>query len=356
MDFSPDEGRQAVAAVVADVLDRHEERDERLWPTLLAAGLPGLAVPEEFGGDGMGIGEVATLLSELAAGGARTQLLATLGFGVLPLLAGPALPAKLAEQIFPAVLEGAVLTAAWHEPGHPLTLEPTTRAEVTGDQVRVTGRKVAVPYADTAAWLLVPTGAGLAVIPAGAPGLELRPSPSSTGAPEFSLHLDGVSIPAENLLDGDLAARQRYATAALGATAEGLLRGALTITAEHVATRRQFGRPLAEFQAVAQQIADVDIAARTVSVTATSAAWALAQDDPSPELLARIDDDLAVLAYWVAAELSPALQTCHHLHGGIGVDVTHALTRYTTQAKDLTRWLGGAALCLDRLGAACTSI
>ncbi len=70
----------------------------------------------------------------------------------------------------------------------------------------------------------------------------------------------------------------------------------------------------------------------------------------------RVDDDLDVLAYTVAAELPAAMQKCHHLHGGLGVDITHPMHRYYSQAKDLARWLGGESLRLDRLGARCSSI
>jgi 3-oxo-4-pregnene-20-carboxyl-CoA dehydrogenase alpha subunit len=107
---------------------------------------------------------------------------------------------------------------------------------------------------------------------------------------------------------------------------------------------------------VAQQIADLYVISRTLHAAALSANWALAQDDSSPDHQSRIDDDLDVLAYTVAAELPRAMQKCHHLHGGIGVDVTHSMHRYYSQAKDLARWLGGESLRLDRLGARCSSI
>ena len=60
-------------------------------------------------------------------------------------------------------------------------------------------------------------------------------------------------------------------------------------------------------------------------------------------------EDLAVAAYWLAAELPKALQSCHHLHGGLGVDITYPLHRYYAQAKDLARLVGGAGYRLDRL-------
>ncbi|MBF6349770.1 MULTISPECIES: acyl-CoA dehydrogenase family protein [Nocardia] len=354
MDFTRDEAQEAVAEVVVGLLEREAARDGELWPKLAATGLLSVALPERFGGDDMGIDAISVLLTELATDAVAAPALPTLGFGVLPLLG--AVPESVAAEVFPAVAEGAVLTAAISEPGAPLTTEPTTKAEVSGDTVRITGYKVAVPCADQARWLLVTTESGVAVVDAKAAGLSLAPSSVSGGLPEFSVKLDGVQIPADRLLSDAGSHLHRIVLAAIGAVADGLLSGAVKLTAAHVGTRQQFNRPLAEFQAVAQQIADLYVVSRTLHVAAVSANWALGQSDPSPEHQQRIDDDLNVLAYTVAAELPRAMQKCHHLHGGIGVDVTHSMHRYYSQSKDIARWLGGAALRLERLGAGCSSI
>ena len=68
------------------------------------------------------------------------------------------------------------------------------------------------------------------------------------------------------------------------------------------------------------QMADVYIASRTIGLAAESAAWRVAEDLPA-------EDDLAVAAYWFAVEGPAALHTCHHLHGGMGVDITYPLHR-----------------------------
>ena len=128
---------------------------------------------------------------------------------------------------------------------------------------------------------------------------------------------------------------------------DGVLAGALDLTTEHVRTREQFGRPLAVFQAVAQQIAEVYIAARTMHLAAATVNWQLANDKVSAA-------DSQIAAYWLAAEVPPALQTCQHLHGGLGVDITYPLHRYYSQAKDLARFVGGPDARLERI-AACTS-
>lgn len=354
MDFTRDEGPDAVAEVVVSVLERESARDIELWPRLVEVGLLTVALPERFGGDDAGLLEISALLTELATDAVAVPALPTLGIGLLALL--PALPDDLAERVYPEVAKGAVLTAALSEPGAPFTASPKTTAVAEGDRVRVSGHKVAVPYAEQARWLLIPTDSGVALVEGDATGLTRTLSPVSGGLPECSVLLDNVEIPAAQLLAVDLAHLHRLAVAGIGSVADGLLEGALVLTAEHLRVRRQFGRPLAEFQAVAQQIADLYVVSRTLHAASVSANWALAQDDSSPEHRERTDDDLDVLAYTVASELPAAMQKCHHLHGGLGVDVTHPMHRYYSQAKDIARWLGGESFRLDRLGARCTSI
>ena len=60
-----------------------------------------------------------------------------------------------------------------------------------------------------------------------------------------------------------------------GAFAAGLVAGALRLTADYVANRHQFGKPLSTFQTVAAQLAEVYIASRTIGLAATSVIWRL---------------------------------------------------------------------------------
>ena len=93
-----------------------------------------------------------------------------------------------------------------------------------------------------------------------------------------------------------------------------------------------------------QQIADVAIVSRTLHLAALSACWRL-------ETGREAGGDLDVAAYWLADQAPGALRTCHHLHGGTGMDVTYPLHRYSALVKDLVRLVGGADYRLDRLGA-----
>jgi len=224
----------------------------------------------------------------------------------------------------------------------------TLRAGTGAGPGTVSGVKIGVPHAAAANWILVPAslgsgGTAIAVIGASASGVTLRRTPSSSAAPEYTVRLD--EAPAAHVLAGNDAVADLYRLAAAGACclADGALAGALTLTTEHIRSRRQFGRPLATFQAVAQQIADVAVASRTLHLATLSACWRL---DTGREA----GGDIDVAAYWLATEAPAALRTCHHLHGGTGMDVSYPLHRYSALVKDLVSLVGGADYRLGLLG------
>ncbi|HEX5861814.1 MAG TPA: acyl-CoA dehydrogenase family protein [Nocardioides sp.] len=324
------ETHAAVRDVVREALDRDAD-----WAGLAAAGLLALPVPEEHGGEGLGLGEVAVLLREVGRRARELPVWETLCCGTLTLAAAGS--AEQQGRLLPGVATGEVLlTPAVREVGSGIPETPDTA--LAGG--RLTGRKIGVTYAEDAAALLVPAYDGervvVALVDASADGVTLQPSPSSRGTTEHTVVLDGAEA---EVLPGDDAGLllRRLAVAGLCLTASGVLAGARDLTADYVRDREQFGRKLAEFQAVAQQVADVYIASRTVSLAADNAAWRLTESlDPT--------DDLAVAAYWTCVEGLPALHTCQHLHGGMGVDETYPLHRYFSWITDLTHALGGPAL------------
>jgi 3-oxo-4-pregnene-20-carboxyl-CoA dehydrogenase alpha subunit len=348
VDFSLDETQQAVADLAAGVLRAGADDsrakaglageagyDETLWKAMGQAGLLALALPVDLGGDGFGPVETGLVLAEVGRQTLPVPALATLALGVLPVARFGT--AEQRATLLPEVADGRVLSAA---------LRDADSNPVRADAGRYTGVRVGVPYAAQAHRLLVPTPDGTAVLDPRADGVTLLRSPTSTGAPEYTVRLAGAE--AESVLAAGPAEFDRFAVAGAASVADGVIAGALQLTADHVRTREQFGRPLATFQAVAQQVADVYVIARTVHLASASASWRLAAGLDA-------DEDLAVAAYWLAAELPKALQVCHHLHGGLGVDITYALHRYYSHAKDLARFVGGASYRLDLLGAQCSS-
>jgi alkylation response protein AidB-like acyl-CoA dehydrogenase len=341
VDFTYDETQQAVANLAATVLrsDADHARvenalagqagyDETLWKAMAQAGLLALALPADLGGEGFGAVEVGAVLTEVGRQSLPVPALATLALGVLPVAA---LGTEAQRQaLLPEVAHGRILTAALRSVGpRPVARDGT-----------LDGTCVGVPYAVQAHRVLVAASDGVYLVDPAGPGVTLARTPSSTGAAEYTITLSGA--PAELLTD-DVRAVERFAFAGAAAVADGVIAGALALTSAHVGTREQFGKPLATFQAVAAQVADVYITARTMNLAALSAAWRLDAGLPA-------DEDVDVAAFWLAAEVPPALQTCHHLHGGLGVDITYPLHRYYSHSKDLARFVGGSERQLAAIG------
>ncbi|MFI7146338.1 acyl-CoA dehydrogenase family protein [Nonomuraea sp. NPDC050022] len=344
MDFNLDETQQDLRTLTADLLakeatserlEAHEKSgrpyDERLWQALCQAELMSVCVPEDAGGAGLGAVELAVVLREFGARAAPAPALATLVSTLA--LARYGTPAR---QRPPA---DGVGTVALREPGWAPAAPPVTAAERDSDEWVLTGRKIGVPYGSEAAYMLVTAAEGVFLVTGG-----------WTARPEFAANGESLATivfnrtPAERLAGPEAVSGLRQIfTAAVAAQASGVLAGALKLTTEYIKNRKQFGRALAEFQAVTVQIADVYIATRALDVAVWSGAWLLANDLPAEE-------DLAVAAFHVS-EAYKALFTCQHLHGGLGLDVTYPLHRYFAHAKHLTHLLGGADAQLDLIGA-----
>jgi len=349
MDFSLGETQQAVASLAAEVLAAADP-----WKELARAGL--------LDASQLGVLDTAVLLTEIGRHATPDSLkaLATLMTGALPVARWGS--ADLQRELLPAIASGElILTAALREPSDPAPSVPAT----TVTDGKITGTKVGVPYAAEASWILVPVSSmivnssgqmapktvldhgvvgsvAVVLVDPGAEGMRLTRTPSSSGQPEYTLRMD--QAPVESVLGPAECVEDLYHLAVAGACAliDGAVAGALALTRDYVASREQFGRPLATFQAVSQQIADTYIASRTLHLATLSACWRLSEGRDQGA-------DLDVAGYWCAEQAPRAVRTCHHLHGGLGMDVTYPLHRFSSLVADLVRFLGGAEYRLERL-------
>jgi len=325
-----------IESVLGDVFDKGPEAERGTWGAFVGAGLTTLGAPEGVGGEGLGFAGIAVMLRGNAARAADLPIRGTLATGLLTVAGGPD---EVVADVVPRVLDGGLqIATATDEIGAALPAQPRTtlrEGAVDGEKVRV-----AVPSDDFL--LLVTTDAGVALVDPHGPGVSRTDSGASAATPEASFRFAGA--PALHVLPDATPVVNRYAAAALVVSAAGLLEGALDLTAGYIREREQFGRRLAEFQAVAQQIADVFVAARMLSLAADEVVRRIDAGD-------EIGSDLAVAAFSVCERLLPALQTCHHLHGGMGVDETYPLHRYFAHAHDIVRALGGAETTVEEVAA-----
>ncbi|MBU8820056.1 acyl-CoA/acyl-ACP dehydrogenase, partial [Mycolicibacterium goodii] len=258
MDFAPNPEQQAVADVVTSVLER-----DNSWDALVSGGVTALAVPERLGGDGLGLAEVATALTEIGRRGTVSPALATLGLGLVPLL--DLASDTQQDRYLAGVAEGAVLSAALNEPGRHLPPRPAT----TFSAGTLNGIKTGVPYAESARWLVVTADTAVVVVSPTAAGVTLTKTPTANGSDEYVVTFTDVAVSDDAVLADATAARVNdLALATSGAFAAGLVAGALRPTADYVATPPRFRPPLSTFPPRAPPLSVGYIPARPLALVA----------------------------------------------------------------------------------------
>ena len=366
MDFSLSDEQQSIVDLTAQILkdkSSHERLreietgggdrfDPALWKAFAEAGLLGIAIPETYGGGGLGFLELSLIIEQIGRRAAAIPFLETTLLGALALEEFGSVAQK--EKWLPKVASGdAILSAALVEGEGELT-KPSTLAVRDGDSFSITGSKLCVPAGQLAACVLVPARAeggeiGVFLVDPHASGVEIVPLETTSGQPEVRMDFAGVHATSDDML-GSLSAGRKIAlwielraTSALCSLASGVCDEALHITAEYTKTRKQFGSPIATFQAVGQRAADAYIDTEAVRLTALQAAWRIDAGLPA-------ESQVAVAKYWASEAGQRVVHTAQHLHGGIGVDRDYPVHRYFLYAKQLELTLGGTTPQLLKVG------
>jgi 3-oxocholest-4-en-26-oyl-CoA dehydrogenase beta subunit len=328
--------------------------DHDLWQDLADAGLLGLALPEKYGGAGLGLIELCRVLVEvgrtvapvpLATHGACASAIAELGS---------------ADQrelwLYGAATGERLFTAAVAEDHGALPEHPQTTAEPAGDGWTLNGVKTLVPTGTRADLLLVtattPSGPGVFLLEAGTEGVTLEPQRTSDRDVAARITLRDVRVGEDALMgpaDGAAAHRLgQLLTVAACAEQLGVTEGALALTSAYAKEREQFGRPIGTFQAVSQRLADGYIDVLGQQLTLWQAVWRLEEGLPA-------DTEIAVAKLWAADAGHRLAHTTVHVHGGVGIDLDGEAHRFFTTAKRFEFAYGGTteqALAIGRALAA----
>src|SRR4051812_10199987 len=239
--MSDDDVSAEIRSVVTDVLEKGPEDVEASWLACAEAGLLGLAAPSALGGEALGLPELAVLVREVARRARDLPLRETLVCGLLPLVANAS--PELQESLVPRIASGELVVApALNEPGAALPLAPATRF----DGECVTGRKLAVPLYDDLPGretiLLVSAtsdhGAVVVLVDPDGDGVSSTETPASRGRVEATYVFDGAPVLGV-LGEGAAEAVRSSTVAGLLLHADGLLAGALDLTAGYIKERSQ---------------------------------------------------------------------------------------------------------------------
>lgn len=366
MDFAFTEDQESLRQLARKILDDHCTHERlkaveatpewfyrSVWTELGKANLLGVALPEDVGGGGMSFLELCILLEEIGRAVAPVPAWASLVLGAMPLdKFGSAAQRK---QLAGVASGETILTAALVESGYDLPGVVTTTAKRDGSSWRLDGVKTCVPAAHLAATVLVParTGAdsiGIFLVDPHSGGVRLERQVTTNSEPQSEMTLSGASVDAASVLGDPTGGAEildwtlARAIAGLCAIGTGVAERALRMTAEYTTNRKQFTKPLATFQAVAQRAADAFIWVEGMRWTTWQAVWRLSEGQTA-------EDDVAVAKYWAGEGGHFTTYAAQHMHGGIGLDVDYPLHRYYLWAKQIEMSLGSSTQHLTQLGA-----
>lgn len=327
--------------------------DRDLWRQMADAGLLGVAVEEAYGGMGFGFTELALLIEEAGRNIAPVPLISHLVSAALPIQAFGSTEQK--DRWLPAVVDGrALLTAALMEAGGEDPSSPAvTTAVAESEGWCLSGTKTCVPFAGEADRILLPArtedGVIVVLLDPKASGVNLTEIRYTTFEPLYQLELDAVMVAEADLLagPGEGAAVMQWlaerTTAALCTHQLGIADQSMRMTASYTAERKQFGVPIATFQAVGHRAANCYIDVECLRLNAYQAASLL---DSGVDATTEVQ----VAKIWAGDVGHRVSYASQHLHGGMGIDRDYPLWRLCLWARHNELMLGGSARQVAELG------
>ena len=359
--FTETEERRALRAAVAKLAGgygreyfvrqaRSGAKTTELWLEIGRHGYLGVNIPEEYGGGGGGIGDVAAVCEELAAQGCPLLMMV-----VSPAICGTVISRfgteEQKQRWLPGIADGTQTMAfAITEPDAGTNSHNiTTTARRDGDGWVLNGRKIYISGVDEAANVLVVARTEdsrtgrlkpcLFVVPTDAEGFEYTPIPMEIVSPEqqFSVFVDDVRLPGDALVgdpgDTDAGLVQLFAglnpeRIMAASFSTGLARFALDKAVAYVKEREVFGAPIGSHQGLAHPLAQSKIEIELARLmTQKAAALYDAGDDAAA-------GEAANMAKYAAAEAAcDAADRAVQAHGGNGITQEYGVAGLLVAAR-----------------------
>jgi alkylation response protein AidB-like acyl-CoA dehydrogenase len=321
--------------------------DVALWRRIAGLGWTGIIVPEEHGGMGLGLVEMAVAAEEMGRALLPGPFFSTV------FVAGALLDAM------PQHRYRVTRIAAGEQRATLALLEDSARWDLDAVRLgiygcRISGRKLFVPDAASADLLLCAARCGeeLAIVqidPRGR-GVSIRPMPAMDRTRQlYSIEFDRAAVDVLATGADAEAALDRatdVACVALAAEMAGAMQRVLEITVEYAKTRKQFGRPIGQFQAVQHLCADILVLTESSRSAACYAAWALQEGAPGARTA------VSVAKSYTSDACREVINRGIQVHGGMGFTWENDLHLYYRRAKASEIAFGDAAFHRERIARA----
>jgi alkylation response protein AidB-like acyl-CoA dehydrogenase len=310
------------------------------WQEMVELGWTGLAIPEEYGGQGLGIVELAAVFEEMGYALAPSPLFSNTVAGLALTLCGS--EDQKSEFLAPLAAGEKRGTPALIDAGSPGVIGEFEMEAQPGDGgVTLSGEKILVMDAAAADFMLVSTSDGRRhIVDTDQQGVSIeRESSIDLTRPVYTVGFNGVDVPSERTLAGEGAdyypVLQRVCVA-ISAEMTGIAQRTMEMAVDYAKERQQFGRPIGSYQAVSHRCAQMLLETEGARSATYYAAWAA---DASP-------DDLPLAASMAKAYASDAgwrvANASLQVHGGIGFTWEHDLHLWLKRAKADAAMFGDA--------------
>lgn len=251
---------------VRSVIQADQDFDRGVWDEMASLGWLGIAIPEEFGGSGLGFGEIVAILEPMGRNLFASPLISTTLAAQALIVGGTDAQQK---EWLPRIAEGAIGTLALSEIHGDWDLQNLIcTAETSGDGLVLSGTKTFVTDAVSSdvAIVSVQLDAKPALVILDRAALQSCQAKREVAIDEtrrsYRITLDGVTVPATNVMDAtktEACLDHIHLAACLFLSAEmcGGLAGVLEVLVEYLKTREQFNRPIGSYQALKHPTVDV---------------------------------------------------------------------------------------------------
>ncbi|HSB08737.1 MAG TPA: acyl-CoA dehydrogenase family protein [Blastocatellia bacterium] len=341
-------------ALVREMIEKNQPYSDTVWNKLVEQGWTGLIFSEDDGGLGLGMVEMAVAFEEMGRALLPGAFLSTLA------LAGSLIEVACSQDYrrarLQAICEGrSKATVALLEKGASWNPDAVNLAATRADGgFKLNGTKLFVSDASVSDLIITVARSGsdliLAFVDSKAAGVSITAMPGVDATRHLcAVDYHDVVVRAEDVIADDRKAREALersidvATLALAAEMVGGMQWLLDASVEYAKTRKQFGKPIGQFQAVQHHCANMLLMTESARSSVYYAAWVMGNDPKQASLAVSMAKMYASDAYREIGNL--AIQ----VHGGIGFTWDENVHFYYKRAKASELMFGDASYHRERI-------
>jgi alkylation response protein AidB-like acyl-CoA dehydrogenase len=346
-------------ALVREMIEKNEPYSDVVWNKLVEQGWTGLIFDEEDGGLGLGMVEMAVAFEEMGRALVPGAFLSTVA------LAGSLIEKACSPEYrssrLQAICEGrSKATVALLEESASWDPDAVSLAAVAVDGgFKLNGKKLFVSDASVSDWIITVARAGsnlfLAFVDAKSPGISIKAMPGMDASRSLSaVEFNDVIVNASDMLTDGAKTRTalehalNVATLALSAEMVGGMDWLMEASVEYAKTRKQFGKPIGQFQAVQHHCANMLLMTESARSAVYYAAWMMGNNPEEATLAVSMAKAYASDGYREVGNL--AVQ----VHGGVGFTWDENVHFYYKRSKASEVMFGDATYHRERI--ACLTI